>query len=161
MNQSELKDTFSYDPNVGDFIRLKSPRGDRVGKVAGATDSHGHIQIKIKGKLYLAHRLAWLYMTGSFPDHQIDHIDHNRSNNKWDNLRPVSNATNCKNRGMHSKNTSGHVGVGYHKLIGKWMAYATVNYKRELSYHDTKEEAITARQEMSERHGFHPNHGTD
>jgi hypothetical protein len=103
---------------------------------------NGYIIIRIDNVLYLAHRLAWLYMTGSWPPAQIDHINRSRADNRWENLRAVSNTENAWNRTAPS-NKSGFTGV--RRENNKWLAEIKVNYKPiRLGLFETPEAAHTA-----------------
>jgi hypothetical protein len=94
---SQLADLFSYDCESG-LLRHKLTWGHiKAGDVAGTEHHTGYIDVKIKGKSFKAHRIAWALVTGSWPIYEIDHIDGKRSNNKWDNLRksnPLHNGSN-------------------------------------------------------------------
>ena len=111
----------------------------------------------VLGKPYLAHRVAWLMQTGEWPE-QIDHVNGNRSDNRWGNLRSVSHAENCKNMKLNKFNKSGKPGV---ELVGKkWMAKITANgIVKLLGYFETFEEACEMRGIAERNYGFHPNHG--
>lgn len=143
MNQDLLKSILDYDANSGEFI-WKIQRGNSaIGKVAGCIDKHGYVIIRYDNKGYKAHRLAWLYMTGNFPVKNIDHIDRNKSNNKFSNLREVSRSENNMNRPLAKNNVSGHKGV--FKYRNKWRAvcrYESNQYY--LGDFNTKEEAANS-----------------
>lgn len=95
----------------------------KVGDVAGGPDRNGHIRIYIDGRIYAAHRLAWLYMHGVWPAGDVDHKDGCPANNKFSNLRDVSKAINQQNqRRPHSHGTTGFLGVTFHKAKGKFQA---------------------------------------
>jgi hypothetical protein len=99
----------NYDPDAGVFT-WKVSRGNRVaGSVAGTIDNNGYCRIKFGSKLELAHRLAWLWAHGKWPQNQIDHINGNRSDNRIHNLRDVSRALNGMNR--HRPNPNNRVGL--------------------------------------------------
>lgn len=85
--------------------------------------------MRIDGKKYLAHRLIWMWKEGYFPEHQIDHIDRNKSNNKWNNLRHISSSCNARNVGVRQTNKSGITGVCWAKKVGKWKSYVRLNNK--------------------------------
>ena len=85
--------------------------GRRQGKEAGSYDSEGYKQIKINGFCYRLPIILWFYMTGSWPDADIDHINRIRDDNKWDNLRLSTKQDNVRNRGEFSNNTSGHTNI--------------------------------------------------
>ena len=122
ITQDELKELLHYDPETGDFMWLVSIADHiKVGKIAGTLHKAGYIQIKIYKRCYLAHRLAWLYMTGSFVE-EIDHKDRNKSNNKWTNLRKASSSQNHHNCDKQINNTSGYKGVHFRKDRNTWVA---------------------------------------
>ena len=90
----DLRGLLAYDPSSGHFTwRVRRGRA-AAGKQAGYPQSRGYIQIGVRGSLYLAHRLAWLYMTGEWPVAEIDHRDGVINNNKWENLRPATRPEN-------------------------------------------------------------------
>lgn len=146
LTADKLRELFSYDPETGVFMRrvYRSPNA-KVGDIAGTPDKDGYIQIQIDGKLYKAHRLAWLYMTGGWPLSGVDHRDTVKGNNAWCNLRPASQAQNSANCGPRSFNTSGFKGATFDKNKGRWMAQMQVAGKCvHLGYHDTAELAHAA-----------------
>jgi len=124
MNAEYLKQLLSYNQDTGDFFWLvKLSNRIKIGDVAGYVNTHdGYVYIKIDNKMRKAHRLAWLYMTGSFPEFNIDHINNIRSDNRFENLRSCTQSENMCNRGKTLKNTSGYKGVSLHSKTGKWRA---------------------------------------
>ena len=103
-----------YDPITGIFIwRVDRTGTARAGTRAGAIDTDGYRQIRIDGRLYLAHRLAWLYIYGRWPKTDLDHIDLDRDNNAFKNLRPCSQTENNANTRARSNNILGRKGVTY------------------------------------------------
>lgn len=123
VDQATLRWLLHYDVETGLFTWAVTRTGSaRAGTVAGSTDGHGYTQIKIGGRLYKAHRLAWTYMTGKQPPDEIDHRDGVRSNNAWRNLRPASRQQNAENKSLPSTNTSGYRGVTWSKKVGMWQA---------------------------------------
>ena len=162
ITQAELKELLDYNPDSGVFTwKVKPAKCIRVGSEAGClSTTTGYIVIGIKGKLYQAHRLAWLYVYGCWPKHQIDHINHNRSQNAINNLREATHTENQRNRSANKNNSSGCCGVQRYKRTGKWQAYIKPGEKIiHLGYFNKKEDAITARQEADIKYGFHENHG--
>ena len=157
ITQDFLKSILEYDPDTGTFtwkprpVRPEFSRTDKVwnaawsGKVAG-TLCHGYVKLCIGyGKQYNAHRLAWLYMTGEWPEHDIDHIDLDRSNNAFSNLREATRWQNILNKRRRSDNKSGHKGVSQHTQSGMWRARVSMNGKVvHCSLHKTKEAAAAA-----------------
>lgn len=114
LTAERLRAFVSYDPLTGEFTRLvnTAPMG-RMGQAAGSlAKPHNRIELRVDGKLYKAHRLAWLYMTGEWPRHDIDHVDGDSTNNRWANLRDVDARTNGQNRRRPQKNNKlGLLGV--------------------------------------------------
>jgi hypothetical protein len=125
-------------------------------------NDNGYRRISIHGKRYYAHRLAFLYMNGSLPESDTDHINHCRDDNRWDNLRRVTREENLKNQTIRTDNTSGVVGVRWFKRDGNWQA--RINHKGKeihLGYFTEKGVAIQARLAAEIKYGFHPNHGAE
>ena len=155
LTQQKLKELLYYYPETGVFTRLQDRRAVKKGSVAGSYNTKGYLKIRIDSKAYLAHRLALLYMTGEFPPDQVDHINRIKDDNRFANLRLVSNLENCHNQSIHKHNTSGITGVCWHKRKKKWTAYIWVNNKRiHLGYYDTIEEAKEERDNAKVR--LHP-----
>jgi hypothetical protein len=116
----ELHSLFSYDPNTGVLTwKKRFPLTHRnnihnsrdAGKEVGATDSWGHRQVRVGGKLRAVHRIIWKMMTGSDPVEQIDHINGIRDDNRWSNLREATALHNAWNNGGKPSNKSGYPGV--------------------------------------------------
>lgn len=144
LTQSRLRELLHYDPETGFFTRALTTTGIRpkVGDVAGGVNCRGYWQIRIDGERYKAHRLAWLYMTGDWPKEQIDHINMDRSDNRFANLREATNIQNCANQRRPVNNTSGLKGVCWNKRLSKWKSQIRVNGKlHHLGYFDTAEAA--------------------
>ena len=118
------------------------------------------LKVMIDSVVYQAHQLAWFYHYGYFPKGQIDHINHNKSDNRICNLREVSEKDNHKNRPKQVNNTSGCTGVSWYKLTNKWIAHIQVNKKHiTLGYFNTFTEAVRTRKEAEVKYGFYKNHG--
>lgn len=154
----------NYSPDTGLLVHKfrNVPVFDKqfAGKVAGFNCYNRrkpYVVIKLHDRKYLAHRLIWKMVTGEDPI-EIDHIDGNGLNNKFENLRNVDRVGNCKNNGVRKDNKSGITGVN--KKGTKWEAQLQSNkVKMCLGIFDTKEEAILARLEGEIKYGFHPLHG--
>jgi hypothetical protein len=129
ITQAHLKEILDYDLETGVFIwKVSKGRLCKKGNTAGSTDSWGHLQICINGRKRLAHRLAWLYVYGTEPKQQIDHIDGNKQNNSISNLRDVTQTTNQQNRTRARKDSStGFMGVS--KTGSKYQASIKANKK--------------------------------
>lgn len=157
-----LKELVSYDPETGIFTRKESSTNRvKTGSEVGWLDvSTGYVRIMLDRKTYRAHRLAWYYMTGD--DVQfIDHINRDRSDNRFSNLRPCTKSENGMNRCSQRNSTSGHVGVSFDKETGKWVAYIYAgNRQIKLGRFSEKEEAVRARldAELSQHGKFAASH---
>ena len=118
---ADLHGHLHYDPEAGVFTRMVGGRGGRIGAQAGCVDnSTGYVRIHINGRLYYAHRLAWLYTHGRWPVEHVDHVNGVRADNRLCNLREATRTQNNRNSGLSIRNTSGERGVDYHK--GRWRA---------------------------------------
>ena len=161
ITQKELKETLHYNPETGVFIWLKTPRGKvKAGDVAGHKDSDGYIIIKIAGKEYKAHRLAWLYVHGAMPEKIMDHINHVKADNRIINLRCVSHIENQKNRSLWRKSKTGITGVLRDSRSKMWLARITVDKKLiYLGVFDCFFSACCVRKSAENKYGFHANHG--
>jgi hypothetical protein len=139
---SELKETLIYYPDTGIFI-WKKRQGQRgiIGNVAGAITAKGYLSIKVFGKSYLLHRLAWLYMFGEWPSNHIDHINGDGMDNRISNIRDVTRFGNQQNqRKATVRSKSGLIGAS--PFRGKWRASIVANGKCiNLGSFDTPEEA--------------------
>lgn len=156
--QEKLNSVFNYDPITGIVTHKHTTISGNSGDVVGYPHNEGYITAYIGRKEYLLHRLIWLMQTGEWPV-QVDHIDHNRSNNAWLNLRNVVSRDNQMNM---TKRVSklGIQGVRQLKS-GKYHAYIIVNRKQlTLGSYEELSDAVKARKEAELKYGFHENHGT-
>jgi len=106
-----IKDILRYDQETGDFWWLEAKKGRDLLKPAGTESNKGYRTISINGKAYLAHRLAYFYMTGEWPPEYIDHINGNVRDNSWENLRAVSAQQNSWNKKRKYNSYTGIKGV--------------------------------------------------
>lgn len=144
IEHARLLELLDYSPDTGVFTRKIGSRNRRAGSVAGS-NSHGYREIKLDRKKYLAHRLAWFYVHGSWPKCLIDHIDMDRSNNRISNLREATHSTNKANRPRPANNKSGIKGVSFYKPTQKWQASICRQYKQtHLGFFESKESAAEA-----------------
>lgn len=160
MTQSYLKKIIKYNEDTGVFIWIVD-RGysTYAGSIAGCINTLGYRTIKIDYHPHLAHRLAWLYVYGEWPNGHIDHINHVRNDNRLANLRDVTRSENNKNvsRGVHNNKD---IGVSWHIIRKKWQVY--IGYKGKTKYlglYSNKDDAIIARKNAEVELGFHINHG--
>jgi hypothetical protein len=154
----DLRDRLKYDPETGNFVWLIPPKGTALGSVAGKVTDHTtkaqratgwrsnmRRTIRIKGKHYYTNRLAWFFMTGIWPQDQVDHVNLNSLDDSWSNLRLASQEQNNFNQGIRSNNKSGFKGVHLYKLTGRWCAMISIKNKtRNLGYFSTPEQAHEA-----------------
>lgn len=132
LTATRLRELFIYNPDDGTFIRRVDCGQIKAGTSAGGIDSLGYLAIRIDGRLYRCHRLAWLYVTGEWPNQLIDHLDGIRTNNRFQNLRDGSRRLNQEN--MHrpmKNNTTGFLGVHYHKAAKKYEAFINIHGKKK------------------------------
>lgn len=142
LTQEALRAALHYDHQTGVFSHTRSGSGVHVGMAAGRIDSWGYRQIRVNNRRYAAHRLAFLWMTGEWPKQVVDHINGDKDDNRWTNLRDVSQGVNCQNiRAPNRKNTTGFLGVSM-EPSGRFSARVYLNRKPiYLGTFDTAEEA--------------------
>lgn len=124
-----IKAVLFYDPESGIFQWKRNFMGRvKAGQTAGSNHSNGYRAIRIQQRDYLAHRLAWVYVTGSLNVlDQIDHINNDRSDNRFCNLRLSNHSENCRNAKVRKHNVSGLKGVKFDRQRNRWGARITVN----------------------------------
>ena len=122
--------------------------------VVGSVTTNGYRQVSLYGKTYSYHHVVWFLKAGEWPSMQIDHINRDRLDNKFDNLRHVSASQNCRNSPLRSNNTTGVVGVA--KRGQSWGAYIC---GRSLGRFSEFEDVVACRKAAEVKEGFHENHG--
>src|SRR4051812_12227613 len=175
LSPDHLRDLIEYDPQTGDLRwksrPLESFGRERIGKAWNArragkpalaysyADDARRVG-NIAGKQVFAHRVALAIYHGQWPEWGIDHIDGDPGNNRISNLRLADRAMQMQNRRISDLNTSGVMGVSWHKLGQKWMAYIRApEGHRHLGLFADKAEAIRVRKAAEVELGYHPNHG--
>lgn len=156
-----VRELFDYCPNTGALTwkRAKGGRG-KAGQQVGWLHSNGRREVGVDGKHYFAHRLIWVWMTGNWPNGEIDHKNHLPDDNRWENLRDVVKVENGRNLPLKKNNKSGVNGVFWSRGRRKWMAQITLEGKpRHVGCFATLEEAAAARQQANIKHGYYENHG--
>lgn len=156
-----LKTFLDYNPETGLLTwKVRNSKRIHIGDIAGCKSKDGRILIGIKGRLYKAHRVAWALKTGEWPNHMIDHINNNPSDNRWSNLRAATPSQNQMNIKCIKSNTSGHKGVTWSKAAQKWRASIKANGKQfHLGVFERIEDAIRAYADAAARlHGEFANH---
>ena len=161
LSQKRLKELLSYDPETGVFINLLTRSGNCIaGSVSGSYDKHGYLTVFIQGKSYKSHRLAYLYMKGVFPSSNMDHKNHIRDDNRWENLRTATHQENQKNLKKNIRNKSGVTGVYWNKTDNVWVAEISINGKgKNLGRFKNLTDAGQARKKAELENNFHSNHG--
>ena len=144
-----VRELFDYD---GENLRWKNKSHPcshcKIGSVAGYLNYDGYRHIRIRGKIYKAHRLVWLWHHGTWPNPEADHINRIPSDNRIENLREATHQENSENRGIRNDNTSSQTGVSWYKPTKKWVAHIGVGGKQiHLGYFDDFDEACAAREE--------------
>ena len=180
IDRETLIELIDYNPKNGEFRYKKRDRkwfktdgswkrwnnkysGEIVGTVQVKGNGYRRIKLGILGKQYLAHRVAWVIMTGDNPPKEIDHIDRDATNNAWSNLSDGSNR-NQKNKSIQRNNTSGVTGVSWSKLSKKWAARAwgmeggNKVYKH-LGLFNEKSDAALAVKLFREKNDYTSGHG--
>jgi hypothetical protein len=120
LDAATVRALLDYDPATGIFRWAVKTSNRRAGTLAGTLGRDGYVIICIKKRTYRAHRLAWLHITGSWPENQIDHKNRVRNDNRLCNLRDCSGTVNQHNSGLRSDNKSGLRGVSYNQKRQKW-----------------------------------------
>jgi len=126
LTAKRLREVLRYNRRTGVFTWTTNLRRGQKGKRAGGMRA-GRRGIGIDGRRYLASRLAWLYVKGSWPTHEIDHKNLDKSDDRFSNLRPATHAQNLRNVGRLRNNSSGIKGVTWDKSRRKWSASITVD----------------------------------
>lgn len=106
LTADRLRELYVYEPGNGLLRRRTSTGGRSAGSVAGNGQPGRCIQIYVDGRNYKAHRIIWLMVTGVWPTYEVDHMDGDPSNNRWNNLRDTPHRINQQNRRQcpsHSK----------------------------------------------------------
>ena len=138
---------FTYDPDTGIFLHRHKARGIRRA-IAGCTRSDGYVLLCMDRRMYLAHRVAWIYVYGVWPSKFIDHIDRNPSNNRILNLRDVGQSENMQNQTTARNNTTGVLGVHFNTKHQKYVASLMLGRKPVFcKYFASLEDAINARKD--------------
>lgn len=157
-----LKELVFYDPVTGDFTLRKATRDKGVGESPEHISPIGYSVVTLPRSVVgtrhqeYSHRLAFLYMTGSFPVGIVDHLDGNKLNNSWDNIKDGNRQDNQKNMKKSAANTSGISGVFWDKSRSKWLVQVGKKFYGRFS---VKEDAISKRDCVYKELGYSERHG--
>lgn len=153
IHQARIKEIFSYCPKSGLLTRNN---GAKSGNVSG----NGYLRVSVDNQSIAAHKVIWLYMTGELPSTDIDHINHDRLDNRWANLRMVTRTQNMQNAKRSKASSSGFTGVVWCKQQQQWQSQIGIDGKcKKLGRFNCKIDAIAARIRANKTFGFHANHG--
>lgn len=179
LTQDLIKKLITYNPKTGIITRNELPEemmccfsaprffnewNEKAGEEMGVVNIHKKkfnyktVQLWLLGSSYTASRLIWLYMAGGWPEHHIDHINGDSTDNRWCNLRDVTCQENLRNQKIRKNNKSGKTGVDWNKTHGSWQARGSIvqngKYKRIfLGYFGDLDDAIEARIEWEQSEG--------
>lgn len=157
-----LRELFLYKPRTGELFWKRRPRehfADRkswcmwntryAGQKAFVTKVKGYCYASVDGVRYVAHRVVWKMVTGKEPSAYLDHKNRSREDNRFNNLREVTQSQNGFNRAKRSAiNKAGRIGIYYKKSRGHWYAYISQDYKQKfLGSFASKRAAISCRRE--------------
>ena len=155
LTQARLQELVIYYPDSGSFYSRTS-RGSIKAFSKIGTNHRGYLYTKIEGTRYPLHRLAFLYMTGVFPENQVDHKNGNKSDNSWCNLRDVTRSQNIQNTGPRSNNILGVKNVTQLKDTKKYQVI--VNGKSYGCYVDLELAELVATEVRNKLHGEYARH---
>lgn len=154
LTQERIRELFDYRED-GNLVRKAAVGRNRVGDPVGCIYEYGYLRVKIASDLYMVHQLVWLWHHGYLPEHDVDHVDRNRLNNRIENLRETSRQCNMRNTGNRADNTSGIKGVVWYRRDGKWMVRVVVNQRQYfLGRHEDFTEAVAHRLAAEQAEGW-------
>jgi len=162
-----LKECFEYFPDSGKLVWSHRPENHfvssrehkrycstRLGKEAGRIRFDGYLELRLDYVYYGVHRIVYKLMTGEEPENFIDHINGDKSDNRWDNLREATSTQNNHNRKISKNNTTGYKGVSWNSHFGKYKSSIRVGEGRRifLGYFDSLEEAKDSYNKAADQH---------
>jgi len=154
LTAERLREVLRYDAATGVFRwHIKPCHQMNAGDVAGAKHCAGYVQMRVLGRVYLAHRLAWLYVTNQWPEGLIDHANGDRSDNRFSNLRLVTRSQNAANASCHRDSASKIKGVYWSRQRHRWRAEICVSGRRiHIGLYDSKDAAAAAYSAAATQH---------
>jgi len=156
-----IEQAYTYDPKTGAFTRNFSEGGEKAGAQAGCVNTQGYISLGYRKKHLLAHRVAYLFMEGKWPEKEVDHIDGDRKNNKWANLREATGSENGFNTRLRKDNKTGVKGIRIYNNGTQYVSYIRAHHKTHYigCYRDLKAAEKATREARQELHREFCNHG--
>ena len=146
LTQERVRELFDLDYETGVLRWRVNRRRARMGDIAGNSTGRGYYQVTIDYNTHLLHRVIFLYAFGYLPEHHVDHISQDKSDNRPCNLRDVTPQCNIRNTGLRSDNKSGVKGVSQLRKSGDWCPRIGVSGKdRNLGHHKDFTEAVAHR----------------
>jgi len=160
LTKEYLDEIFTYDGKSGKlFWKIRKSIRNTVGQEVGKLSDTGYKVVSIDYCRYRVHRIIWFMNYGKWPN-EIDHINHNRTDNRLENLRDVGRKINGKNQSLSKNNKSGYSGVYWSKREQKWKVEIKVDFKKIcLGTFKNLKDAVTVRKQAEIDYGFHKNHG--
>jgi len=141
------------------YWKVSNTNRVKIGDSVGGALNRGYLHVRYKNIHYSVHRIIWLMYYKEWPK-QIDHINHNKSDNHITNLRDVSQAENTRNASLSKANTSGLTGVCWAPKNNRWRAYINDLGKQiHLGLYKNISDAAHARKNAEKKYGYHKNHG--
>lgn len=169
--QADIKKVVDYDPETGiftwrerDLSYWKPGRHQQMncitwnaqykGKPAGCITDR-YVRVTINKRPFQAHRLAWIYMNGDEPFGDMDHINTNKGDNKYSNLRISTRPQNMHNYLLCKSNTSGVRGLSWNKGLLRWEVDIKVDGKNiHLGIYENFKDAVQSRYDAEVKYGF-------
>lgn len=157
LTQQEAKENFEYEPDTGILYWRECSRCHTKRVPTRSKHYEGYLQVRAANKSCLVHRVIWVLVHGSIPPGMfIDHINHDRADNRLANLRLVDSRGNSKNLSIPKNNKSGAAGVYYYDRYKKWEVKVGRQY---IGRYRNRSYAVKKHRQALEALGFHPNHG--
>jgi hypothetical protein len=157
LSVERVRELLHYEPDTGVFTRRIQRASYRAGEVAGFLHE-GYWELNVDVHYVKAHRLAWFYVHGEWPDGVIDHINRDKLDNRLANLRVVTISENRQNMSKYRSNTSGHKGVHWFKAVSKWQAQIKHEGRRHHLglFHDIEDAAAAYAKAAAAFHKYNP-----
>ena len=155
ITQADIAECVKYDPATGKLTWLVAHQKVKIGDEAGHLRDDGYVDISIKGTLFLAHRVIWCLVYGYWPEHEVDHLNRIRDDNRIENLEHKTQSCNLRNGSVRRDSKTGIPGVHYSHKLDKYIVRITVGPKRiYVCTVNTLVEAARARHAAEIKHGY-------